>query len=309
MDVVLLAGSANPELGDSIAAELGVRPAVRLERHPDGEVLPELKEDAGGRDVFVLQSLFDPVGERLLEMLLLADAARRAGARRVLALVPYLGYARQERRSRPSTPIGARVIADLLSTRFDRVVALDLHAPALEGFFSIPLEHLTASRSIAADLAADLPQNAVVVSPDLGAAKLAEEYGRILRLPFAVVHKTRATGREVTAHGVMGDVRGRRPIVVDDMISTGATIVEAARALLEAGCRPELTVAATHLLLIGPSVERLAALPLARLVGTDSLPKRATPFPLHISGVGPLLAEAARRLHLGRSLEGLLATR
>jgi ribose-phosphate pyrophosphokinase len=244
----------------------------------------------------------------LIELLLLGDACRRAGAARVTAVIPYFGYARQDRRASGREPVSARLVADLLQTGgFDRVVAVDLHTTALEGFFAIPLEHLTVVPLLAEAARTGLAPHSVVVAPDLGAVKLAERYGALLLQPVAFVHKTRLSGTEVRAGAVIGDVRDRAPVIVDDMISTGGTIAAAVGALLEAGAVPDVSVVATHALLVGPALQRLAALPLRRLIATDTVIPQAGPaVPLEVASVAPLLAEAVDHLHHGRSLRGLL---
>ncbi|WP_242343453.1 ribose-phosphate diphosphokinase [Anaeromyxobacter terrae] len=310
MRAILVGGSYHPALTAAIAAELGLTPAARtLERFPDGELHVAVKEPLRGADVYLVQPLGPQPDAHLLELLFLADACRRAGAARVTAVVPYLAWARQDRRRADGEPLGARLAADLLSARADRVIAVDVHGAAAEGFFSVPLDHLTAIPALAAAIARVAPRDAVIVAPDLGAAKRAEAFGRLLALPSACVHKTRLSAREVAVRGVSGEVAGRAPIIVDDMISTGATIEAASRTLLAAGSRPELVVAATHALLVPGAAERLAALPLARLVVTDSLPVPETPgLATEVVPLAPLLAEAIRRLREERPLAELLAT-
>jgi ribose-phosphate pyrophosphokinase len=225
-------------------------------------------------------------------------------------VVPYLGYARQDRRVTGREPVGARLVADLIATSgFDRVVAIDVHSPSIEGFFSLPMERLTAVPLLAEALRRSrVDSNGVVVAPDLGAARLADRYSRLLDLPVAIVHKTRVSGREVAVRGVSGDVQGRQPLIVDDMISTGGTIEAASRALAAAGSLPVAAVAATHALLVGDAVERLAAIGARRIIVTDSLPVPPSPrLPLEIVPVGPLLARTISHLHEGRSLADLLA--
>lgn len=296
---MLLSGSANPQLGAAIAREMAL-PVGRtiLERFPDRELRVELLEEVRGRDVFVVQSLGPPAEHPLLELLLLGDAARRGGARRVTAVVPYLAYARQDRRATGREPLAGRLVADLLQCAgFQAIVALDVHSPAVEGFFGIPLEHLSAIPLLAEALRDGLAEPSVVVSPDLGGARRAEACAELLRLPVAVVHKSRVTGSDVAVRGVTGNVRGCAPIIVDDMISTGGTIEAAVGALVEAGCTAEVTVAATHALLVGDAVERLARLPIRRLVTTDSVQAAGDPpRGLLRVGVAPLIAAALRRL-------------
>jgi len=310
MSLTLFTGTANPVLAGAVAAELGV-PLGRAEINcfPDGELHVELQETVRGHDVYLLQPTSPPVERHLFELLLLADACRRAGAARITGVMPYFGYARQDRRASGRAAIGAGVVADMIETRgFARLVALDLHTAALEGFFATPLEHLTAVPVLVKALGELRPANGVVVAPDLGAAKLAGRYAKALMLPVAIVHKVRESGTEVEVRGITGEVRNRSPIIVDDMISTGGTIAAAAAALLSAGCEPDVTVVASHALLVGPAVGRLRALRLRRLIVSDSvaLPD-VHPLRMDTASVAPLLGDAVSRLHHDRSLNDLLA--
>ncbi|HVY49652.1 MAG TPA: ribose-phosphate pyrophosphokinase, partial [Minicystis sp.] len=258
---------------------------------------------------YVVQPTSPPVDEHLVELAFFADACRRAGAARVTAVAPYFGYARQDRRAAGREPVGARVAADVLrGSGVDRVVAVDLHTAAFEGFTTLPVEHLTAV-PLLADLArAFVTRRSVVVAPDLGAAKLADTFGRLLELPVAIVHKTRQTGEEVTVHRITGDVRDKDALLVDDMISTGGTVAAAASALVSAGAR-DLHVVATHGLFAGRALERLRGLPIRRYLVTDSVrrdPERAPPA-LDVAGLAGLLADAVRRLARDESLAALLA--
>ncbi len=310
MTPTLISGSANPALAEAVAARLGLRLAGRtLERFPDGELHVQIHEGLRGHDVYLLQPTAPPVDAHLLELLLLADACRRAGAARLTAVVPYFGYARHDRRARPGEPIGGRVVADLLSAgAIARVVSVDLHAAALEGFFPMPLEHLSAVPLLVEALRPAVRPDTVVVAPDLGAVKLAERYARALDRPVVIVHKTRLTGRDVAVRSLVGDVRDRAPLLVDDMISTGGTIEAAVRAVLAAGAVPEVTVAASHGLFVGPAAERLRALPVRRFLVTDSvvLPG-GLPLALEVAGLAPLLGDAIEALHGDRSLGPMLA--
>jgi len=312
VELTVFAGSANGPLAQAVANTLGARLGhLTLNRFPDGELHIEIDETIRAHDVFVVQPASAPVGEHLLELLLIADACHRAGAARVTAVIPYLGYARQDRRANGREPVAARVVADLLQAgRIDRIVAVDLHVVSLEGFFAIPLEHLSAVPLLAEAARATVGPEAVVVSPDLGAVKLTERYAARLHLPVAIVHKTRVSGEEVRAERVVGDVLGRIPLIVDDMISTGATIEAAISALLAAGARPEVTVVATHALLVGTAAQRLAALPIRRLIATDSVAiPEGRRLPLEVVSIGPLLGETIDRLHRGQSLGDLIAHR
>lgn len=305
MELSIIAGSANPPLAESVAAALGARLGSRIvQRFPDSELHVEILESVRGRDVYLLQPTSPPVDEHLVELLFLADACRRAGAARMTAILPYFGYARQDRRARGREPVGARLVADLLSAAgLSRIVAVDLHSPALEGFFALPLEHLSAVPLLAEAARPWVTGDGVIVAPDLGAAKLADRYARILDLPVAIVHKTRLSGEEVSVNRITGEVRDRAPLLVDDMISTGGTIEAAIKALRAAGCAPDLTVAASHGLFVGPARQRLSALGARRFLVTDSVPAaEGSPLPLQVVGLSALLAEAVRRLHEDRSL-------
>lgn len=298
MALVLLGGTAHPALSAKLAASLGVTLAPsRCERFPDGEYAVEVPADVRGHSVYLAQPLSAPVGERLLELVLHADACRRGGATRVTAVVPYLGYARQDRRELGREPLGARVVAELLAAGdIDRLVCVDLHSRAVEGCFPQPVEHCTAVPALVERLRS-LPRPAVVVSPDLGAVKRAEAFARALELPVAVVHKQRSSGSEVQAMGVVGDVAGKTALVVDDMISTGGTIAAAVKAVLAAGAKAPVTIAATHGLFVGPALERLQGLPLERVLVSSSLPPPpSTPFPLEVVPIEPALADVIRGL-------------
>ncbi len=298
MSFTLLAGASHPKLSTALAQKLGFPLGeCRIERFPDGESEIEVQCDVRGQDVFVLQALNAPVGENLLELALLSDAIHRGGAKSVTAVVPYLGYARQDRRELGREPLGARVMAELLSAgRIDRLVCLDLHSRAVEGCFPQPLEHATAIDALAKQLA-DVPRPAVVVSPDLGAVKRAEAYAQLLNLPVAIIHKQRLSGSEVAVRKVVGDVKGLHPVIVDDMISTGGTIAASVQACLDAGSQAEVTIAATHGLFVGSAFERLAKLPIRKVVCTDSVPQpEKTPFTLQTVSAAPMLAAVIQRL-------------
>lgn len=312
MRLILFSGSANQDLSRRVAGLLGVALGDRLvERFADGELHVEVRDSVRGGDVFLIQPTAPPVDEHLVELLLLADACHRAGAHRLIVVIPYFGYARQDRRTTGREPVGARVVANLIgTTAIERVVAVDLHSAAIEGMLSVPLEHLSAV-SLLAEVARGVDHaGCVVVAPDLGATKLAEQCAALLDLPVAIVDKTRLSGDSVMVQHITGDVRDRIPIIVDDIISTAGTIEAAATSVLQAGARPEVTVIATHGLLVGPALKRLAGLPLRRLIVTDSV-RLPEPLPVvhEVVSLAPLLASAIERLHADRSLADLIARR
>ncbi len=306
MDPAIVCGSAHPALGERIAAAIGVAPCERtVERFPDGEMRIALREPVRGRDVYVVQPTCAPVGENLLELAMLGDAAVRAGASTVVAVVPYFGYARADRRQGEGQPLAGRLAADLIGAAgFARMIAVDLHAPAIEGFFRMPVEHLDPLPALIAALRPILPPHAVVVSPDLGGAKRADAIGRSLGLPVAIVHKQRHSGTAVSALRITGEVSGLAPVLVDDMLSTGGTIAAAIGALRDHGALEEVTVAATHGLFAAGAHARLSP-SVARFVVTDTVPPPVAPNVI-VAGIAELLAEAIRRLHEQRSLSGLL---
>ena len=279
-----------------------------LDRFPDGELRPVMNP-VRGDDVYVIQPTGPPVSDHLMELLLLLDACRRDGAGRITAVVPYFGYARQDRRGRPGEPVGARVVADALAASGAQcLVVVNPHSAALEAMCGIPVEMLTAVPALAEALAPHVPGDAVVVAPDLGAVKLAEHYASLLQRPVAVVRKTRLTGATVRAEEIAGHVAGRPAIIVDDMISTGATIEAATRVVLAHGGTSGIVVAATHGLLVGGAARRLRGLPVRRVVTTDTLPQgRPAALALQVESVAPLLADAISRLHHNQPLAGLLA--
>ena len=312
MDIKIFAGSANPTLADAIGRGLGTPlGACATERFPDGELHLEIRESVRAHDVYLIQSTCPPVADHLLELLLLADACRRAGAGALTAIIPYFGYARQDRRAKGREPIAARMIADLVATSgIQRVILIDFHSPAGEAFFSLPVEHLSAAQILADAVRPKIDRNAVVVAPDLGALRVADRYAVLLGLPMVTVHKLRLGAEAVQVREIVGEVRGRSAVIVDDMISTGHTIATAVRALLAAGCQPDITVLVSHGLFVGPIEQVLRDLPIGQVVTTDSVPPRVDlPLPLQVASLAPLLVEAIQRLHRGDSLSDLVVHR
>ena len=308
MGLRIVPGTANPLLAAAVARTLRTELVTcELDRFPDGELRPVV-DHLRGDDVYVIQPTGPPVSDHLVELLLLLDACRRGGAGRITAVLPYFGYARQDRRSQAGEAVGARVVADALAASgAQRLVVVDPHTAALEAMCGIPVEMLTAVPALAGALAPLVPGDAVVVAPDLGAVKLAEHYASLLHRPVAVVRKTRMTGATVRAEEIAGDVAGRPAVVVDDMISTGATIEAAVRVLLAHGAAPAIVVAATHGLLVAGAAGRLGRLPVQCAVTTDSLPRGHPPAPpLQVESIAPLLADAISRLHHEQPLGDLL---
>jgi ribose-phosphate pyrophosphokinase len=242
----------------------------------------------------------------------MSDACRRAGADPVTAVIPYFGYARHDHRRHDGDAIGVRVVTDLFAAaHIDRIVGVDVHCGAIEALSSIPFVHLSALPPLIAPIDPGELRDLVVVAPDLGAAKLAQRIGRDLGAPVAFVHKLRRNGLDVEVSGVTGDVRDRVPLIVDDMISTGGTIEAAAHVLLDRGCRPSISVLATHGLFVGPAFARLGRLPIRRAIVTNSVPDLAgaAPFPIERVSLAPLLARAIDALHHRQPLEAMVSPR
>jgi ribose-phosphate pyrophosphokinase len=259
-----------------------------------------------GDDVYVVEPTGPPVNEHLAELLLLLDACRRAGADRLTAVVPYFAYARQDRRGGAGEAVGARVVADsLAAVGTDRLVVVDPHTVALEAMCAMPVEMLTAVPVLAAGLRSMIAESAVVVAPDLGAVKLAERYASLLHRTVAVVRKVRTSGEAVEAHELVGDISGRPAVVVDDMISTGATIEAAMNVIVGYGGVEDFVVAATHGLLVGGAMDRITPRGLRRLLVTDTVttPEAGS---LEVCSVAGLLGDALGRLHRDEPLDDLL---
>ncbi len=304
----IVSGSANPGLANAIANYLGVESdGCSVQRFPDGEVRP-IVENICGSDVYVIQPTSPPVNEHIVELLLLLDACRRARAARVTAVVPYFGYARQDRRTRAGQALGSAVIADAIAAAgADRLVVVDPHTPTLEAVCRIPVETLSAVPALLGALVAELPEGAAVVAPDLGAVKLAERYAAVLHGPVAVVRKQRESGSAVAALDIAGDVGGRAVVIIDDMITTGATI-EAALGLLRArGGAQDVIVAATHGLLVHAAVSRLRALELRHVLVADTVAVKTPGTFVRVCSIAPMLADAIACLHADKPLEKMLA--
>jgi ribose-phosphate pyrophosphokinase len=278
---------------------------------PDGELLVRLEEDVRGRDCFVVISTCAPVNDNLAELLIFIDCLKRASARRVTIVTPYFGYGRQDRKDKGRVPITAKLVANLITAaRADRVLAIDLHAAQIQGFFDLPVDHLSATpvfldyfQSIREELG-DL----CLVSPDVGNVKVAEGFANLLGGDLAIINKRRVSGTEVLTEHIIGSVKGKTVLMFDDMISTGGTICEAAKLVLDCGA-VDVIAAATHGVLCGPAVQRIAASPISSLVVTDTIPAdgRLSPLgeKLRVLSVGELLGEAIHRIHNNLSLSAL----
>jgi ribose-phosphate pyrophosphokinase len=305
----LFAGTANPALAAAVAEQLGVPlGGLQITRFPDSELYVKFEESVRGTDVFVLQPTCPPIDSNLMELLVLVDALRRASAHRITCVLPYYGYARQEKKDAPREPITAKLIANLLTTAgADRIVAMDLHADAIQGFFDIPVDHLTSIRVISEYLAGKRLEDVVVVSPDEGRVKKVRRIAGRLHAPLAVGYKVHPDHGVSALTHLAGDVRGKTCIVYDDIISTGGSINEVVDALLENGAQPEITVACTHPVLAGPAVERLSRPEIQELIVTDTIPlgpeKRSQKTT--VLSVSQLFSEAIQRIWSEESVSSL----
>jgi ribose-phosphate pyrophosphokinase len=298
----ILCGNANRTLAAKVAGAAGVALSDALvERFPDGEVNVEIRASVRDKDVFIIQSTAPPVNDHLMELLATVDACRRASAARIFAVIPYFGYARSDKRHGRREPICARLVADLLQTAgTDHVITIDLHASQIEGFFRIPVDSLTAVSILCDSLKRRLPADTVVVSPDAGRLKMATDYAQNLNTSVVLLHKTRETGADTHVTHLVGDVRGRSCLVVDDMISTGGTMVETVARLMEMGARPGIVVAATHGVLLSGARAKLTAAPIGDMFVTDSIEQRLEDWPrLQVVSIAVPLADAIRRLASG----------
>ncbi|HJM57597.1 MAG: ribose-phosphate pyrophosphokinase [Planctomycetes bacterium] len=305
--MTLIAGNAHPELAQNIARELDMPLAeAHVGRFPDGEVDIKINQDIRGRDCFVLQPTCPPVNENWVELLLLTDTLRRASAGRITAVMPYYGYARKDRKDEGRVPISAKVLANTLSVSgTDRLVTLDMHAAQIQGFFDLPVDHLY-SRPVLLKAVQELGLEApVVVTPDVGGTKMARAYAKRLEADLAIVDKRRISGSETKIEHVIGDVEGRNCVIVDDMISTGGSITQAASVLRKSGAK-EIVIAVSHAVFCGPAVQRLDEAPVDHILVTDTIPT-ADPAPkkLVTISVAGLVAQAIRNIHAETSVSSL----
>ncbi|MHC4101546.1 MAG: ribose-phosphate diphosphokinase, partial [Planctomycetota bacterium] len=298
----------------------------RTESFPDGELLVKVDEDVRGRDCFVVQSTSEPINANLMELLIYIDCLRRASAKRITAVIPYFGYARQDRKDEGRVPITAKLVANLIAAAgADRVLCMDLHAAQIQGFFDIPVDHLTAAPVLVEYFDSHRAEwgDLAVVSPDVGNVKVANMYAdhlhaelaiidkrrrSSLNVELAIIDKRRRSSLNVATLSVVGDVSGRTVVMIDDMISTGGTLCEAASIVMEHGA-VDVICAATHPVLVGPAVERLAGAPISRIIITDTIPNQrrfeGIEDKLTRLTVGPLFGEAVHRIHHDMSISAL----
>jgi len=305
--VKILAGTAHRDLAERIAVKAGEKLCdVQISRFPDGEIFVKIVENVRGRDVYIIQPTSYPPNENLMELLIMIDAAKRASASRITAVMPFYGYARQDRKDQPRVPITAKLVANLLvAAGTNRLLTMDLHAQQIQGFFDIPVDHLYAAPVFVKYLREKNLKDLVVVAPDTGGMKLAAAYADMLDAGIAVVGKERKSAERVEATHLVGDVKGCNAVLVDDMTSTAGTLTAAAKLLEQAGAK-SIRAAVSHSLLNCKGVERLNESPIIELVTTDSVPARCdVGNKVKVLSVAELLAEAIRRIHDNNSVTSL----
>ena len=308
-DIKIFCGNSNARMAEQIASRLGL-PLGKSEvtTFSDGEISVSIRETVRGSDVFVVQSTCAPVNHNLMELLIMLDAFKRASAGRITAVIPYYGYARQDRKAKARDPISAKLIADLITAAgADRILTMDLHAPQIQGFFNIPVDHLLGVPILVPYYSrkfADCKEDVVVVSPDLGSVTRARNFAQRFDAPLAIIDKRRQKANVCEVMNIIGDVRGKKVILVDDMIDTGGTLVNAAKAVMETGGAKEVYACATHGVLSGPAIERIAHSCLSQVLLLDTIP---LPPEKQISkmvtlDVGPVFAEAIDRIYEDKAM-------
>ena len=305
----IFSGSANPELGQRIADYLSVQLAnVTITQFSDGEIFVQINENVRGRDVFVVQPISSPANDHLMELLIMVDALRRASAGRITAVIPYYGYARQDRKEAGRTPITAKLVADLLDAAgVQRVLTMDLHAGQIQGFFNMPADNLYATPVLLGAVRRQGVEDAVVVSPDIGGVVRARSYAKRLEVDLAIIDKRRPAPNVAAVHHIIGDVEGKNCIIVDDMVDTAGTLCKAAEALMERGAR-SVSAVCSHGVLSGPAVERIETSVMTQLLITDTIrlsPVSAACTKIKVYTVSNLLGEAVRRITGEESVSSL----
>lgn len=303
----LLTGTAHPQLARAIADYIGVPLGdATVSTFPDGETFVKINENVRGRDVFIIQPTCPPTNQNLMELLILVDAARRASAARITAVIPFFGYARQDRKDQPRVPITAKLVANLLvAAGVNRLLTMDLHAQQLQGFFDIPVDHLYALPVLIRRLRDKTIDNLVVVSPDVGGVKMASAYAQALGAGLAIVVKRRISATETEAQHVIGEVKGKNVLIVDDLTETAGTLVGAAKILREAGAK-DIYAMVSHAVLTKLAGERLRGSEIKELVTTDSVPMpELEGCPVAVCSVAGLLGEGIKRIHDDESVTSL----
>lgn len=307
----IFSGRSNPDLACEVCNYLGIPlGGANIDTFPDGEKVIRIEDDVRGRDCFVVQSTCNPVDENLMELLIFLDCLRRASAQRVTAVVPYFGYARQDRKDEGRVPITAKLVANLITTAgANRVLAIDLHAHQLQGFFDIPVDHLSGELVLGKHFKDMRIDNLTVVSPDVGNMKIASHYAAHLGGELAIVHKKRLTGSKVDAQVIIGEVKGRNILMCDDIIATAGTVSSAAKLIKERGAE-KIYVGATHGVFTQQAVERLSEAPIEEVAVTNTIPLNENTKKikkLKVLSVAAMLGEAIKRIHRNESVSSLFS--
>lgn len=307
--LVVFSGNSNLELAENVCSDIGIRLGkAKVKRFSDGETQIEISENVRGKDVFVIQSTCAPVNDHLVELLLMIDAFKRSSAKRITAVMPYYGYARQDKKVAPRVPISAKLVADLLTTAgAGRVITMDLHAGQIQGFFAIPVDNLFAAPVILDYIKRTFDNDIVIVSPDAGGVERARAFAKRLHAQLAIIDKRRLAPNQAEAMNVVGNVEDKRVIIVDDMVDTAGTLTEGAQALLEHGAH-EVHACCAHAVLSGPAVDRISNSPIKTLVVTNSNPLQENAQKcdkMRVLSISKLLAEAIQRSHTGSSVSSL----
>lgn len=309
--IKVFSGTSNPVLAESVCSYLGISVGgANIEPFPDGEKFLQLEDDVRGKDCFVIQSTCNPVDSNLMELLIFLDCLRRASASRITAVIPYFGYARQDRKDAGRVPITAKLVANLITTAgADRVVSVDMHAAQLQGFFDIPVDHLMAESVLSRYFNRKKIKDLTVVAPDVGNMKIAARYASALGGELAIIHKRRVSGSKVECKEVIGDIEGRNIVMCDDIISTAGTICEAAKLLKERGAK-DIMVGATHGVFAGEAIERIEAAPFDEVVVTDTIPLHdgvRVIDGIRVLTISELLGEAIKRIHKNESISAMFS--
>ncbi len=305
--IKLLTGNSNIKLAKEVSLHLNIPLSdILVSRFSDGEVRVQINESMRGEDVFVIQSLCPPVNENIMELLLILDALKRASAGRITAVIPYYAYARQDRKDKPRVPISARLLADLITVAgAQRIVVVDLHSPQIQGFFNIPVDNLSALSVIYDYLKKKVDEDTVIVSPDAGGVERVRLLANKLGCSIAIIYKRRPEPNVAEVFDLVGNVKGKKAIILDDIIDTAGTVVSASNLLLAKGAS-EVVVASSHGLFSGPAVERLKKAPISEVIITNSIPSDGKNLDkLTVLSIAPLIGEAIKRMHEGYSVSSL----
>ena len=304
----IITGNANPKLAQEICKYLKMPLGDALvTTFSEGEIRVKINENVRGKDVFIIQPTCYPVNNNLMELLILIDSLRRASAKRITAVVPYFGYARQDRKDQPRVPITAKLVANLITTAgVDRILTVDLHAGQIQGFFDIPMDHLYAVNIFVNHIKKIKLKDIVIVSPDVGGIKMARAYAKKFEAPLAIVDKRRISGEDTEAMNILGEIKGKNLIIVDDLVATASSLVEAASALKKQGGK-EIYAAITHPVLSGPAIKRINDSAIKKLFVTNTIPVENGKKHKKIEdlSIAPLLAEAIERIHNEESVSCL----